>query len=105
MRKQKKHYSPYLKLYITVAVVIVTVILAWIAFRSYGYVYETVDFENGTEATFVGKISVTGKHLSGKVTMPNGELITFENGEMLRANGDKYVGEYENFEYHGKGTL
>ena len=105
MTKQKKYYPKSLKVFITVAVVIASMIAAWLVFRSLGFVYQTVEYDNGTEATFVGKVNLSGKHISGKVTMPSGEIITFQNGEMHRANGDKYVGEYDRFEYHGKGTL
>ena len=53
MTKQKKYYPKSLKVFITVAVVIASMIAAWLVFRSLGFVYQTVEYDNVTEATFV----------------------------------------------------
>ena len=105
MIKQKKYYPPYLKIFLTVTLSLLLVVAAFLYFYLNNYRYITYELDNGTKAAFAGRVDEDGVPYDGSAKMPDGEEIVFEKGVMIRANGDRYVGEIKDLKYHGSGSI
>ena len=103
--KQTKYYPPYLKPLLIFVGGLFLLLVTWLVLYVLGFRYMKIEYANGDEALFVGRVDGDGAPISGKATFSYGEEITFKDGILYRANGEFYQGELQDLKYHGKGKL
>ena len=104
-KKQTKYYPPYLKPLLIFVGGLFLLLIVWLTLYGLGYRYMKIEYENGDEALFVGRVDGEGTPISGKATFSGGEEISFRDGVLYRANGEFYEGGLKDLKYHGTGKL